>query len=81
MVGGGPSKKSIMVTDLLASLVGAAAGLAVRYYVFPFNAGVGDYVSAAVLGAGALGYIVFQSRGGPTAVEAKPMAVWEKPKA
>ena len=77
MVGGGPSKKSILLNDILASVVGAAAGLGIRYYFFPLTSGVGDYVSAAVFGAGVCGYLMYQAHGGPD--QAKPMAVWEKP--
>lgn len=77
-MGGGPTKKSILITDMVAALVGGLGGVGLRYYFFPLTSGIGDYVSAAALGATVCGYIMYQAHGAPE--ETKPMAVWEKPK-
>lgn len=67
-----------MLVDLVAVLVGGAIGVGLRFWLFPQNAGAGDYVSAGALGAGICGFIAFKMHG--SVEEVKPMVVWEKPK-
>lgn len=72
-----PSRKRVLITDLIAVVAGGAIGSGVRFWLFPENSGVGDYVSAAVLGAGICGFIAYKAFG--SAEDVKPMVVWERP--
>jgi hypothetical protein len=80
MVGGGRSKFEGKLLVVGAGVLGAGVAAAIKWYAFPENSGAGDWVSAMVLGAAAGGLVVRYTALSESDNEAKPLAVWEKPK-
>ena len=79
---GGASKsntKLVNVTMIIGGILGASAGFAFKWFVFPRGAGLGDYLDAIVLGV-ALGGIAGKFLINGSDEPAPAMAVWEKPK-